>query len=537
MKIAEWFAENEEGLQAVKAWSAAKKRGQEPHGIRGLLAVLKAVHEYPFRDHTALWNFMKKELGEGATVEAPAVHTHSRTDAEVRKIEKGREFIVTSAVNNCHANEDFLRALEHWREDHDAKIIVNPIRYQNPTRDRDIDEDEWWDPALAPYMLDAEIRPHERLSIMPTKVQATTNNPLPPRLDGRTKNRSAIFGHPQLMMRTVPILDGPAKMLWSSGAVTEKEGNYSQTMTGDMAEFHHGFSAVIAQVRGDQVHMREVTWDGAAFIDCDRAYTAQGSAWAPNPIALVMGDIHVGLVADEVMRATFGEGGIYPEMQHAEILLHDLANFHTVSPHDAHKRLTRAALAAEGRNHLGRELDEIVAWLDLLPSEAKLVVARSNHDEFLRRWLEGGENAVEPQNRKLYHYLSFHMLEEKERTGRWPVPLELALRDQLSREVTFLDFDDPYIREGVSLGNHGHLGKNGAKGSIRSYAGLGTRSVIGHSHSPGIFQGVYQTGHSAVADHGYNQGPSGWLNLHVSLHANGRRQSHNILPDGSWRGE
>ncbi len=534
MKIVDWFAEHPQALAAVERWSLAKKRGKAEGGVRGLLADLKAAHAYPFKDHTALWNFMKKELGQESTVEAPAVHTGSRTDAEVRKIEKSADFIVSCAVNNCNANEDFLRALEYWREEHSGKIVANPIRYVNPTRPDEVDEDEWWDPALAPYMLAAEIRPHERLSIMPTKVQATTNNPLPPRLDGLTQGRSAIFGHPQLMMRTVPTLDGAPKLMWSSGAVTEKR--YSDTLTGHIADFHHGYSAVIAQVRDDRVYMREVTWDGAAFIDCDLAYTAQGIAEAPAPLALVMGDIHVGLVSAAAMEATFGENGIYPCMSHERIVIHDLANSHSVNPHEARKVLTRAAMAREGKNDVARELQEIAEWVnEVLPAEPEIIVDRANHDEFLRRWLEAGERAVEPLNKKLYHRLSYQMLHEREQTGEWPVPLELALRGVLRPGVRFLDFDEPFRLAGVELGQHGHLGQNGSRGSIRGYSRLGCRSIIGHSHAPGIHQGVYQVGHSSEDRHEYNIGPSGWHKGHASLHANGYRQMHLILNDGTWR--
>ena len=43
---------------------------------------------------------------------------------------------------------------------------------------------------------------------------------------------------------------------------------------------------------------------------------------------------------------------------------------------------------------------------------------------------------------------------------------------------------------------HGDKGPNGARGSIRNLRRIGIRSVIGHTHSPGIDEGCYQVGTS-----------------------------------------
>ena len=81
---------------------------------------------------------------------------------------------------------------------------------------------------------------------------------------------------------------------------------------------------------------------------------------------------------------------------------------------------------------------------------------------------------------------------------------------------------------------HGDRGPNGARGSIKNLRRIGVKSIIGHSHSPGIDEGAYQNGTSTRLRLGYNVGPSSWLNAHTVVYANGKRSLINII-DGKWR--
>lgn len=469
----------------------------------------------------------------------------SRSSADVRRLSRCKDFAVTSAVANCRADPKFVKSLQIWCEDRGGQLLVNPVRYKNPQSKREADwnrREEWWDPMLEPHMIQDEIRPHSKLSIMATKVQATANNPLPARLSGRTQDRSAVFGHPQLAMKTVatPHAKLP-KILYSSGACTEKD--YSDTLAGDMAEFHHTHSAVLVEVRGSKFHLREVTWDGEAFLDAETAWSAEGWYQAPREEALVMGDIHVDRVAQNVMRATFGPLGMVGATSPRRLVLHDLPDLGSCSPHDAGKRLSRALKERLGRTDVGAELDRVAEWLDSLsthiPSDCEVHVVRSNHDMFLDRWLEAGEKGVEPRNLALYHRLCAEMLEEAERTGadRLPdaLPLALHIRGKLERDVDFLRINDSLRVLGVEMGLHGHLGANGARGGPSSLSRIGTRVICGHTHQPAIWQGAYFAGLSAEYDHDYNAGPSGWLQSHVALLANGYRQMRHVIGD-HWRG-
>lgn len=79
---------------------------------------------------------------------------------------------------------------------------------------------------------------------------------------------------------------------------------------------------------------------------------------------------------------------------------------------------------------------------------------------------------------------------------------------------------------------HGDHGPNGARGSITNIRRTATKSIIGHSHSPGEDEGCTQVGTSTRLVLEYNGGsPSSWLNAHCDLNADGKRQLM-VIRDG-----
>ena len=546
MTLDRWLRAHPKARRAIKSWVSSRASGKSKLGSRQIVRKLRAEFDYPFRDHTALQVWARKAFGETyergaklARTPKVAPKTYVRTDRDVRKIERYQDFFVTCAVEDSFANPAFLKAVQAWKAETGGIIAINPVNYKNPTSQREEKRNKrerWFDPQLEEYMISNELRPHPDVAIMTTKTQATVHNPLPARLSGRTQHRSAVFGHPQLTMRTVPTPQAHLpKILYASGSITTK--NYSDTTSGDMGRFHHTLGGVIVEIRGDRFHMREVTWDGEGFTDLDRRYTERGVSDAPSPQALVMGDIHApGFYAPNVDKATFGPYGIYEMLAPQRLVLHDLADNRSVNPHEVLNALTQAARTKAGLSSLERELAGVAEFLNNLPEFDEILVVRSNHDDFLDRWLQRARPS--PENAKLFHKLSYMMLEHHEEHGDFPIALELALRDMfdLPAELRFLQMDESYRLGAVELGMHGHAGPNGARGSIQNLSYIGTRSMIGHGHGPGIWQGVYMVGMSSVYRQGYNVGPSGWLQSHGLIHHNGYRQLVHIIGE-HWRGE
>lgn len=476
----------------------------------------------------------------------PSVPVFERSVSDVREIEARSDFAVTSAQNNTPVDLAFLAALKHWTNDRDGKLLVRAIRYKNPTSRKDPQEEElrgderyWWDDAVSEYLIDNEIRLNEHLILPHTWIQATASDPLAS-LESRSKDASAIYGHSQLAMKAVatPHQRLP-KILYTTGSVTKK--NYSKTKAGDLAAFHHSPSAVLVEIRGKRFHLREVSWDGVCFYDLDRIYTAEGSAPAPPASALVTGDEHAWFNCPAVRLATYdANDSIVRTLRPAVLVRHDLFDCYSVTPHHQKRRLTRAVKTVNGWGSLERELDDTRRFMEATTPEGVLnVITGANHHDQLFRFLQSGEQNVEPENLALYYWFNWRLLAEAKMTPngvQHPDPFELYCRDRgLLCDARFLGPDESFVVAGVELGMHGHLGPNGARGTVRNLSKIGLRSVVGHSHSPGIYQGAYQVGTSTHLRLEYNAGPSSWLNTHAAVYPNGRRQMLHVI-DGHWRG-
>lgn len=474
----------------------------------------------------------------------PVNPTFERTDRDLKRIQKSKHFLITSAQNNTEVNHGFLRALEHWVAERKGELLIQPMRYKNPTSRKDPQEersaDYWWAPEVAPYLVENDILLNDHLAFMAgMRIQATSSRPLG-QLDSRSKGRSAIYGHSQLAMRTVatPQQRLP-KLLYTTGAVTKK--NYSSTKAGNLAAFHHSPSAIAVEIRGSRFHAREVTWDGEGFTDYDRRYTAAGAEDAPPVLALVTGDEHVWFHDPDVRKATYdAKDSVVATLRPPMIVRHDLFDCYSVSPHHFQRRITRAVKTREGWGSLRRELDDTLRFMEATtPEGVKNVIVNANHHDQLFRWLQSGEKYVEPENLELYYWMNWQMLAGARMTPngvKHPDPFELYAREYATLvDVLWLGPDDSLVVGSVELGMHGHMGPNGARGTVQNLSRIGLRSIVGHSHSPGIFEGAYQVGTSSRLRLEYNSGPSSWLNTHAVVHANHRRQMIHII-DGHWRG-
>lgn len=534
-----WFDETPLALEYLQL-------GRKVFSYRVLVRNLRERFQYPFKDHTSLMDFANMQLGP---VEKPPIKARKpvtltpvlpgeRTRSDIRLLEQNDTFFCTSAVNNSPANLKFVAALHQWEEYTGGTVTCNPVRYKNPTRQGEVRQDEWWAEELKDWMLLADMHPHPKLTLMTAKAAATANNPLPPRLDSLTKAKSAIFGHPQLCMRGVPSYAGsPPKILYTTGAATRPV--YSDTLAGRMAEFHHSIGGVIVEIRGAHVFMREVIWDGEKFTDLDTDFWPEGVYTAERPLALVSGDTHLGWEDSRIMNALYGPRGIAQTLKPERLFLHDLFDGHSVNPHEKGD-LSRAMTYQEGKTNLDRELDRVSGFLqDVSPIFDEVNIVASNHHDFLWRWLDLGARRVEPENRELFHYLSYKMLEQarnvKDARKRIDA-FEMAMQGRgVPDSVSFLKLDGTYALKDIEMAIHGHLGANGATGNIKTFARLSMKSISGHGHGGLIWQGARRVGHAGAAFHGYNHGLSSWDWTQAIVGANHKSQMLHCIGE-EWRG-
>jgi len=529
--MAEWFANNPDAHYAIVDFIMARLAGDQT-SVLGLLNRLKQDFEFPFSSEPSLARYLKAH-GMGQRIEPIVEETEEPTQraGRAKQIQKARTWVVTAAQNNSPVDEAFLKALLVYCEEHRAELIIRKIRYGTSKE---------WCASLHPYLVDDEIELHG-VVIPDVRISATTANPLTG-LDSRSGVKHAVYGATKLAMKTIATpMERLPKILYSTGCVTEP--NYSQTKAGNLADFHHSMSAIIIeQDVKKRTFIRSVTWDGECFIDIDTMYTQEDWFPAAPWLALVTGDEHAWFVDPKVKAATYMNSDSMVCVGRPEVVVrHDVLDCYSVSHHHEGNGVIQRNKAIFGWGDLRKELDDTLEYIRETSTEdfTNLIVS-SNHNDHLTQWLARGERGVTPENALLYHELMVKVLRSAERyeTGVSTInPFEAYAEEYFRPEEVSIEFLSPrkgYMIHDIDVSQHGHNGPNGVRGSLTNLSKIGIKTVIGHSHSPGIMGGCWQVGTSSRYDLEYLKGPSSWLQAHCVIHANGKRQMLPII-DGKWR--
>ncbi len=465
----------------------------------------------------------------------------SRPLGEVGKRGETKRYIVTSAQNATPVHEGFLKALRVACEHLDAELIVIPLRYKNPTSRWTASQqnDESWAEEVQPYLYNQRKKLNPNLVLLgDVKTQPTASSPLSG-FEGLTKGESSIIGHTKLQLEVVPVPAGKfPKILTTTGACTVP--NYSDSKAGKLGEFHHSLGAVIVEVEGKRFHLRQLLADtDGTFTDLDKVYSASGVKAAPPALGLVMGDTHVRFTDPRVEKATFGKGGIVDTLNPKNLVWHDVFDGYAANPHHAGNPFVSMAKARSGYGSVKGEVEDTIAYLDENTIGRNSVVVSSNHDNFLARWIMREDwKHTGPDNAEFYLETALAMLQTT-RVAEGGTAYDDPFRYWVSkistnRRVRCLETDESFTLGGIECGMHGNRGPNGSRGTIKNLSRLGSKVIVGHSHTPGIEEGAFQVGTSTRLRAEYTEGPSSWLNCHAVVYASGKRSLLFII-DGEWR--
>lgn len=461
---------------------------------------------------------------------------------KVRSAKGVQRYVITAAQNATPVNDAFLHSLFTYCKANKAQLLVIPYRYKNPTSmwTENAKGDDWWAPELKPYLVDQRIALNKNLILLgDIKTQPTAISPLQG-FETLTGERSAIVGHPKLELVTVPTpQQRMPKILTTTGAVTAK--NYIPSKAGKKGEFHHTFGACVVEIVGKTFHMRQINAvrDGS-FCDLDREYS--GADVRQVPIAgLVMGDSHIEFMDPGAAKATFhGDKSIIGALKPAEVVWHDCHDFYSRNHHHRGEVFINYVKHHSGRGNVERALDETFSFIDHVtrPGTKNLFVP-SNHPDALARWVKETDPRSDPENCVFWAETFKVMCQGAKWTDTGaktvdPFAYWAMKKLKTSAQAVFLKRDESHLIRGVEVGYHGDAGPNGSKGNRLGFTKIGVKTVIGHSHSPGIRGGVYQVGTSSRLGLEYASGPSSWLHTHCVVYANGKRSLINII-DGAWR--
>lgn len=444
--------------------------------------------------------------------------------AKERKFDKKKKkFIITWAQNDTPVHEEFVLNMEAYAKEIDADIHVIAGRYKNPTSvfsDRNYDE---WSDRIAGYLDANRHEVHKHMWIMSdVKIQPTAVDPMTG-LQGMSGINSCVFGSPRVHMETIPVLEGNLpKMMMTTGACTLK--NYTDSKSGKKGEFHHTLGFVVIEIKDSNTFFaRQVTaTDDGDFYDL--YYKVEdGEVSKINTIAAaVLGDLHYGQHDERVISKTLD---LFKNLKPDQVVLHDVFDGLSINHHESKDPFIQYQRELDGTNSLKSEVD---AMLDGLKSfeQYNVVIVRSNHDDFLDRWLKGTDWRKASTMKNSIEYMEYSALLLKGSAPNGVIPY---LINQKYPKYKTLGRSDSFVVNGWELAQHGDVGSNGSRGSLVQFRKLNTKIVVGHYHSPGRKDGALAVGTSTKLRVNYNIGPSGWLQSHVIIHHDGKAQHINFI--------
>ena len=467
-----------------------------------------------------------------------------------------KRFILTSAQNNTFIHKDFWDNVLAMAKHYEAKIMVGTFSYNQNMfgklavkkgTKKDYEEELWYDPKLMPYISD------ERIEIAPgltwcgnMNILPTEDNPISG-LETYGGSTSVIFPHTKIEMRSIATMpDMPVKMIYTTGCTTLM--NYLQKKLGIKAEHHHRYAFLLVEVDSDgnwwvrQVAARK---NGKTIQDLN-VLVENGAVTSTEATvdAITWGDLHATNSQPEIVAASMMMlDALHPKYQFIHDVMEGISvNRHYIKhaplPHQYFHRWLR------GLHRVDEELKQSRAILEqYLRPWCQTVAPDANHDaKWLESWLSKFDYRYDPANAELFLRMQNFMYAEIRKDITAPKNVNL-MKYAFEKEaklkagaVKFLLPDESFTVGEVELGCHGHLGPNGTFGSPANLAKIGKKATTAHTHSAGIYHGLYVAGTSSklTKDWDYTMGPSSWSWSHVLQYANGQRAVV-TMKNGKWR--
>lgn len=473
-------------------------------------------------------------------------------------------FLFTSAQNNTPLNDRVWDSLMLFGKTVGAKMHVSQFAYVKRGLGALGDKNTWINnerpPSVGEFWFDPRIvkyASNELVEVAPGLVWCGDENIMP--TDGSplsglqvvTGRASAIIPHPKIAMESVASAKSePTKFLYTTGAITQK--NYIARKAGKKAEFHHCYGALLVEVNKDgDWWCRQINaeTDGTIYDKdpkgnkCLRikdgkvttGHRAEGISW---------GDSHEEQMDPVVKEVQHGVGGVIDVLQPRHQFFHDSLDFFRRNHHEMKDFYSMLERYVTKRECVKTELLNNGTFLKWAGRPWCINVdVDSNHNRAIGRWLVEQDGRRDPVNMKFWQELgaavSATVHETGDRGSPYITAMKLVCGEAALKSVRFLREDESYIicpehGGGIECGMHGDRGANGSRGSIKQFARFGRKANIGHSHSAGIFDGIFQSGCSCLMYPAYVHGPSSWSHSFTVTYPNGKRAIYTIWHGKAW---
>lgn len=441
-----------------------------------------------------------------------------------------KKYIVTTAVADSEPHLGFLASLDLYAKLNDAQLVIMPCEsktnsFENKTA---VFDKIFSDPKY--LFVNKDIELNSNISLCSIQVSAKQIRPISGLARIGNREGSFVFASTKQFLEFVPSGNkrGTNFSIMTTGACT-LPSYYSERFASKrisyIAEKDHIFGAVIIEIEDDKTfHFRQIQADAeGSFIDLGEKYSADGPVTTVNT-NIVFGDLHS---VDIDMFALSSFIDKFKNLAVDKVFLHDIFDGHSVNHHIANIK-ERTERAHKFKTNLEEELSktfEVLEFIDNNLNPVELVIVKSNHDEFLSRYLAEGRYVSDPENHYAALNLAIAMFDHKDVIKAGFEFVGAKVPDNW----TFLNRSSSYKIGGVECGSHGDLGLNGAKPSLTTLEKVYGDCVIGHNHTAAIHRGVFRVGTISKLDLGYNRGPNSWTQTCALIYENGQKQLINLI--------
>jgi len=466
-----------------------------------------------------------------------------------------RHFIVTGAQDKTTIHSDFWNNLLAYQKFlGNCELLVGGFTYSkklftenDPTVRND---DVWFDERVEPYILHEKVALGDKLvfcaemNTLPTAVQPLSG------LETYTGAKWGIFPHTKVQLRSVATGKNElSKQILTSGAVTLP--NYIRKKAGVKAQFHHVIGAVVVTVAPDGAfwcrHIQADDEMDGTFCDLDRMVKGGRVTEGHRVEAMTYGDIHREKLDPVVALTTWGfdietnmvilgfpslDQKLKPKVR----FFHDLADFTSRNHHNIKDHDFRFDKYFNGPDNVESDMQLSATFIKAIEDpDIEDVVVQSNHDNALLTWMKTAEAKHDPENYEFWLKCELKYCGALRQGKKINIFHETMLDLGMPERTVFVGEDDSYRIFDIECAMHGHLGANGARGSVNAFTKMGAKSNTGHSHSPNITDGSYVGGVSGLMDMGYNKGLSSWAQAHIITYKTGKRAIVTMM-NGRWFG-
>lgn len=480
---------------------------------------------YHFGSLTGLCDVVKLENPKLFNLEH--LFTKENADKIRKEVRSYKKFIVTTAVVGCEVDPAFYASIKTYCKKNNAKLLILP------SADPAAQVSTGLDPAIiAESIVFENLSLNSKLSLQAIRVSAKMILPTTGLDRIGSREGSFIYASPKQFLNYTPVdTNKLSHCIMTTGAITNPDyrtDRYLSQRTATIAEIDHVKGAIVVEIENSKFyHFRQIqaNKDGS-FSDLGTRYYENGDVVASPISALIPGDIHVGSTDPAVKKVI---QHIAKTLKPKHLILHDLFDGDSINVHESHMIANQIKKHTDGMS-LEKELSLVASELTGYSKLAQnVVVVRSNHDIFLDRYLQSGAFINDYRNTKESLYCMLDLID-----GKNPLKGAVERRSGLLKNVKWLTENCSYRIHGIECGQHGHRGANGAKGSIISFAKAFGKSVTGHTHTPRIYFGAFQTGTSTFRSLPYAKGPSSWVQTLCIINADGSRQLINVI-NGKYR--